>query len=106
MARYIDADVLKGALIAKLGRDINEDKAVKGLMDGGYHIAIEDTLFFVSLMTPVEIVRCKDCKHFKKSPRLFGDERTDGACRWIQDRLFEQDFFCAFGEMKEKESVK
>ena len=99
MARYIDADVLKGALIAKLVRDINEDKAVKGMIDGGYHLALEDTLSFVSLMTPVEIVRCKDCVHGK-----LGCPEDLVCDYWDSDGLDSNDF-CSSGERRKDEEA-
>lgn len=52
----------------------------------------------------IPVVRCRDCKYFKQSPRLWGEERTDGGCRWIQDKLVEQDFYCAWGEKRTDET--
>ena len=50
-----------------------------------------------------QIVRCGECKFFNKSPRLWGDERTDGSCKWIVDKLVEQEHFCSWGERRTDE---
>lgn len=44
-----------------------------------------------------ELVRCKDCRFFHKAPRLIGEERNDGWCEWIAERLVEQDHYCSWG---------
>ena len=53
----------------------------------------------------VEVVRCKDCKYatgWTTKNGLYGGL----TCESLVDMDVDEDFFCAFGEMKEKESVK
>lgn len=53
----------------------------------------------------VEVVQCKDCKYatgWTTINGLYGGI----TCESLVDMDVDEDFFCAFGEMKEKESVK
>ena len=60
----------------------------------------------------VEVVRCKDCKHWQeaddgRSWQMIG--RTDGACRWLAEQHYaerymtEGEHFCSYGERKDDE---
>ncbi len=59
----------------------------------------------VRLKDRVEVVRCKDCKY-----ATVWTTRNGGngglSCESLLSMDVDEDFFCAFGEMKEKESVK
>ena len=50
-----------------------------------------------------ELTRCKNCCFFHKYPRIIGDERDDGRCEWIDERLVEQDHFCSWGAERSEE---
>lgn len=44
--------------------------------------------------TLVEVVRCKDCKHFQKSNLNFGD------CKYMYNEV-QIDDYCSYGKLKE-----
>ena len=52
----------------------------------------------------VQVVRCKDCKHYDKDPYCKGFGDCTGAC----DNLVKvhDDWFCADGERKEGQKVQ
>ena len=81
MARYIDADALT-----------NKMEAVMDMQDTYLPIHFKE---WVVDETPtadvVEVVRCKDCKHYK----------TDGWCIWDGEE-WKPDEFCSRGERREK----
>lgn len=52
----------------------------------------------------VQVVRCKDCKHFKRDIPCVGG--TYNGCDQLEGRdgcepYVEEDFFCAYGERKD-----
>ena len=47
-----------------------------------------------------EVVRCKDCKHFRFSD-MFSD--MYGECSQAHIRIVRPDGFCSYGERKDKE---
>ena len=95
MARYYDMDALAEMIRARADM----------LIEGGqafYFIAN-----WIDKLHPadvVEVVRCKDCKYWRK----FDDKyRTDGQCGELIDRhgsemwATEGDHFCGYGKRKE-----
>ena len=48
----------------------------------------------------VEVVRCKDCKHFRFSD-MFSD--MYGECSQAHIRIVRPDGFCSYGERKDEE---
>lgn len=51
----------------------------------------------------VEVVRCKDCKHYVDSPYEDGDKMCDGWGEWI---FPNDDDFCSCGERKTNEATQ
>lgn len=49
----------------------------------------------------VEVVRCEDCKHFKKplSPDMWG------WCKKMDNKATVEDWYCADGERKDDEQI-
>lgn len=90
MSRYIDADALLEWIKAVWDLDsewINEIKATAVIKQTISDIEHEPTA------DVVEVVRCKDCKHWSKEFE---------AC-YIHDfcEIFQSDYYCASGERKE-----
>ena len=55
----------------------------------------------------VEVVRCKDCKHWKQGDSNGGNSIEDlqwiGGCKWAKCCRREMDY-CSFGERKDNET--
>ena len=55
----------------------------------------------------IQVVRCKDCKYWKKSN---DDQRIDGMCEALlhfhgaERYMTNEDFFCAYGESRADEN--
>lgn len=105
MARYIDAD--------KLLEELQEELDFKTSMytgeqneffDRGLKCAIGDVKRQPTADV-VEVVRCKDCKHWKKGDFMVGNDLKNmefgGGCLFVNSARFESDF-CSYGERKEK----
>lgn len=86
MSRYIDADAFE-----VFGYDSQE-----GTFDDGVRFVLEK-IDAMPTIDAVEVVRCKDCVHWK-------DEGFDdaGKCE-LWNIVFEYDWFCADGEKGEQE---
>ncbi len=100
MSRYIDADALKRRLYASPAFfHFGED----GLF-------IRDTVldiiekFPTSIPTAnvVEVVRCRDCKHYKNEECIYHSEPKEQRMyeRWTVD--FDEDDYCSYGERREE----
>ena len=66
-------------------------------------LAAADQLNKLPTADVVEVVRCKDCKHFSTSKYHTGEEYT--CCdMWSYDEMIEckENGFCSYGERKEK----
>lgn len=94
--RLIDAD----ALVHEINKDFHDPK-------------IDCLIHAAPTVDAVPVVRCKDCKHWNRLPRLWWDEpgRTDGYCDKFLKRynaeevLTDEDFFCSYGERKNDDDV-
>lgn len=88
--RPIDAD----ALIADLDKGLWGKDWDKALAEA----IIEDA----PSVDAVEVVRCKECKHWICNPNT----EEWGKCKWISDEQFDvvmnADDFCSYGEEAEK----
>lgn len=74
-------------------------------MDGAYGYVSADQIAKAPTDNVVEVVRCKDCKYatgWTTKNGLYGGL----TCESLVDMDVDEDFFCAFGEMKENDSVK
>ena len=93
--RLIDANAfLKDILTAGIGKTIIEYSE----SDIGYMIRKRPTV------DAVEVVRCRDCKHWKPSGSKAGNSFSDmeyiGGCEFTNYYRSESDF-CSYGERKE-----
>ena len=93
--RLIDANAfLKDILTAGIGKTIIEYSE----SDIGYMIRKRPTV------DAVEVVRCRDCKHWKPSGSKAGNSFSDmeyiGGCEFTNYYRTESDF-CSYGERKE-----
>ena len=93
--RLIDANAfLKDILTAGIGKTIIEYFE----SDIGYMIRKRPTV------DAVEVVRCRDCKHWKPSGSKAGNSFSDmeyiGGCEFTNYYRSESDF-CSYGERKE-----
>ena len=89
--RLIDADALMEAHVWKCGSD-PYDPYYMGYQDAldNVEVVIEN----LPTVDAVEVVRCKDCKHY------VWDE-VDGCHVCIEiSKYVKKDFFCAYGERK------
>ena len=85
MARYIDADNLK------------EDIAGARIIQKPKYLDAEETLSIIDMQPTadvVEVVRCKNCKHFDSHPEgLYGDCTLSGDYQGNYE-------YCSYGERK------
>lgn len=70
-------------------------------------IEVDDSIPNVATVVDfVEIVRCKDCKHWNPYPNLYGEHRTDGDCSCLSEThdaarpMTQQSHYCSYGEME------
>ena len=97
MAGYIDAD----ALMQKLSRMIdycNTDPKVNGLTA---LFQVGDAIMDCPTVDAVEVVRCKDCKHYKTDTD-YCKEHHKGYCEW-DNTVKSQKHFCSYGEKRNAE---
>lgn len=76
--------------------EAKKDKTAKGNIGQFYNTIIQhdiDTLIDLPTVDAVDVVRCKDCIHFKPF------RPTVGLCK-ISGRMNVSEFFCADGERK------
>lgn len=88
MARYIDADKL-GIVVYEL----NFERAEKWGITRGEFKLIDSVLFEFPTEDVVEVIRCKDCKHYVPDDYNCMQMDTGG---WI----YRPDDYCSFSEKK------
>lgn len=81
---------------------IKRDDAIKTLE--GWKISGEMILATVPSADVVEVVRCKDCKHYKRNIPLVGGH-YNGCDEWLDEgspiTVYDNDF-CSYGERAEE----
>ena len=96
--RLIKAD----ALIAQFHRDAMR---LGGLEEPWDLSAIETEIESAPIVDAVPVVRCKDCKHWKKGQFMGGNSIDDleygGSCPLARFARYESDF-CSYGEKREE----
>lgn len=90
--RLIDADELKERLKEYC---IDGDKEAEEYYE---IMGIDDCVDEAPTVDAVEVVRCKDCKHWCNEI----DEHTYECCTRAIVNRFKPDDFCSYGERKEK----
>lgn len=91
--RLIDADALKEVIYNNLYTitDFFNSRDYGMFWTGGIEKAIDEA----PTIDAVEVVRCKDCKHFD------GSYSYPICCRW--EETIKPDDYCSYGEKKEVE---
>lgn len=79
--------------LIKLSEVINEIERFKGYLDEDMIERIKIAMNRLPTIDAVQVVRCKDCKHFDGSYPM--------CCRF--EETFEPDGYCSFGEKREVE---
>lgn len=103
MAKYINAEWLKDSMFAYYDclNESAKGRPYKGdtLMDYEVVDMIEDCIENAPTADVVEVVRCKDCKHYK--PYAKPVEDFDGECI-VRERETDENEFCSYGEPRNK----
>jgi len=94
--RLIDPEILMPRLVT-ITADNGESKTEEVILPGDLDNAVVDA---------EPVVRCKDCKHFKRDIPCVGG--TYNGCGQLEGRdgcepYVEEDFFCAYGERRPDE---
>ena len=91
MSRYIDADLL----LAKCRRNPLFEKCEK---DKGMVYIERSIIDDTPTADVVEVVRCKDCKHYKVRDGVhYGTRTIKSCCRSANKKVSENDY-CSYGE--------
>lgn len=61
--------------------------------------AVETAILDAPTADVVEVVFCKDCKHYREYERPVED--FDGFCV-VNENEYDKDFYCQYGERREK----
>lgn len=93
--RLIDADALKR--LERYEKTPLEDEVI------GWNAAVDYIIECEPTIDAVPVVRCKDCKHFKRDIPCVGGAYN--GCDQLEGRdgcepYVEEDFFCAYGERR------
>ncbi len=80
MSKYIEADAVEKAICKRV-----------------YAVEVEDILAEMANAPSIDIVRCKDCKHWTKGDEVYG------ICnRCTNTRQMRLDDFCSRGEVRDE----
>ncbi len=92
MSRYIDADTFKAI--------INEHCKTQSDKEQAYWFGV--LIDMQPTADVVEVVRCKDCKHYKAFDRItYGKNTAKACCRGAKRKVNENDY-CSYGERREE----
>jgi hypothetical protein len=79
--------------------ELKNDQTLTGGQEIGVALSIREVLQ-IPAADVVEVVRCKDCEHYKQNP---WNKETDMLCQCYSDwHSTEPNDFCSYGERKEK----
>jgi hypothetical protein len=95
--RLIDANALM--------KYINEEHSYAGLPMAS-HILTMELLTYAPTVDAVEVVRCKDCKHYKPRNRSARWDCKTPCCNRSAALKFPEDGFCSYGERRNNEPEK
>ena len=90
MADYIKLDEMLSQ-IKICDKELNETNFTTGSM----YYRLVDRLLGIPAADVVEVVRCRDCKHYKPNP-----SGTIGRCDW-SDMFPKPDNYCGYAKRKE-----
>lgn len=98
--RLIDADrfvkQMNEELFPELIKEYGEEEAIKGL-----HFSFQDCIYNIECqptVDAVEVVRCKDCKHYCS---VYADTMGGRDCLLLKT-ITKADDYCSYGERKEE----
>lgn len=101
--RTIDADALKTLKFQDPISGHGYDTAYRV----GFNDAIDDVIEYAPTIDAVEVVRCKDCRWYKKWKTIGRDDGYCGYARMTRDGLqyinTNDNNFCSYGERKSDE---
>ena len=69
-----------------------------------YNAAVNETIIKLPSADVVEVVRCKDCKHYRKDIPCVGGQ-YNGCAEWLDEGCeapVEEDGYCSYGERADK----
>ena len=97
MARLIDADALMDVI-----RQHEYRLATKqGSIDYGmFTLGIQQAVDEQPTVDAVEVVRCRDCKHYKPQKKSAHWENSANYCNRVVTIKVQPDDFCSYGERK------
>lgn len=105
--RLIDANALREQMFSYYGC-VNENTSkeyYRGETIMNYEVAdlIEDCIDNAPTVDAVEVVRCKDCKHYMEYPLNKVDKRMCCYVHLLTPHFTPEDGFCSYGERREGE---
>ena len=107
--RLIDANALKWKLerVALYVQGLRFGKTLIGKILESYRQAVFEEIDNAPTVDAVEVVRCKDCKHFDKLFKGEGVINKIGICYLRKEEQIETaqscDDYCSYGERKDNE---
>ena len=102
MARLIDADALLDEFLNRYTEREMEGNLVFAACEIKQDFA--DMISNVPTVDAVEVVRCKDCKHYKPQKKSAHWENSANYCNRIVTIKARPDDFCSYGERKNEVS--
>ena len=98
--RLIDANALRKSMCYKCNDEYSDEPCEPS--DCVFYNAIKEA----PTVDAVEVIRCKDCKHWKPGDSKGGNSIEDlqwiGGCKWAKCCRREMDF-CSYGERKDND---
>lgn len=102
MSQYIDIDAVVDAPLWDYKCSIDDQYGC------GYFDALDEAMKLLDDQPAIEIIRCKDCRWFKRRLYLAGEEPpSDGICIGINGKAqcalisVNENHFCGFAKRKE-----
>ena len=103
MARLIDADALLDEFLNRYTEREMEGNLVFAACEIKQDFA--DMISNVPTVDAVEIVRCRDCKHYRPQKKSAHWENRANYCNRVVTIKVQPDDFCSYGERKSGEEV-
>ena len=104
MARYIDADALINEIMTEWGGDpkyFESDDDPSVVISAYGDVWTLERISKALTADVVEVVRCKDCKWFDRT-NPYGTLSPNAFHCNCNERFFRDDFYCGYGERREK----
>ena len=91
MKRYIDAEILKNKILDDMAKAERDGKDLNGYTDALFHLKTTPAA------DVVEVVRCRECKHYVRREYPFCEFECEGA-----EIHYKPDDYCSYGERREE----